>query len=463
MSLCCVQPASAVFLCSRALVLLVSLCASQAWAQTAVSGAIAGDTQWTVSGGPYLISGSALIQNGAVLTIDAGVSIYMGTGAALTVQAGAIKAQGTAANPIRVVSDRTRLGAQAAPGDWDRWVFSAGTVNTQLEHVLFENGRGLVVNGSAPVFNYLELRNHQGAAITIDLAASPSGVGNQASGNTLNGIAVPAGDITGSVNWTLRGIPYVVSSGAVSVGGSPATGAITPSSLEQGHTVTVNITGSRLTGLAEARFDAAGLSAQILPGGTSTLLILSVSAAATAPAGASGLTLLVDSGEIRIPLAITVERALPVIASLDPVSVVSGQGALDVTVNGRNFTSQSAVLINGNPVATQCLSATQLRTTLANQGTPGNLLFSVRTPDLINVGQLLVSDAVNFPVVSAQLTLSPLILSAVKGASQTLTLTLPYAAPAGGISIDLASSAPAASATSVGRKCLPLPSSAYLA
>src|SRR6185503_7418437 len=226
----------------RTFFLLVSLYAGQAWAQTAVSGAIAVDSRWTLAGSPYLVSGAVTVQNGAVLTIDAGVTVYMGSGASLTVQSGAIKAQGTAASPIRVLSDNTRVGAPAAPGDWERWVFSAGTLGTtRLEHVLFEHGKGLVVNGSAPVFNDLDLRNHQGAAITIDLAASPSGAGNQASGNTMNGVAVPAGDIAGSVSWGLRGIPYVVASGTVSVGSSPVISSVTPSSFQQGDSVTLHV------------------------------------------------------------------------------------------------------------------------------------------------------------------------------------------------------------------------------
>src|SRR5712671_6563102 len=62
----------------QALFLLVSLCAGQALAQTAVSGAITADTRWTLDGSPYLVSGNLVIQNGATLTIDAGVVIYMG-------------------------------------------------------------------------------------------------------------------------------------------------------------------------------------------------------------------------------------------------------------------------------------------------------------------------------------------------------------------------------------------------
>ncbi len=376
----------------------VPLGTSQAWAQTTVSGAIATDTTWTLTGSPYLVSSAITLQNGAVLTIDAGVTVYMGLGTGLTVQAGAIKALGTASTPIRVLSDNARSGAPAAPGDWDQWIFMPGTVNTRLEHVLFEHGKGLAVNGSAPVFNYLELRNHQGAAITIDLAASPSGVGNQASGNTVNGVAVPAGDITGSVSWTLRGIPYVVTSGAVSVGASPVINAVTPNRFQQGDTVTLHVTGTRLAGAALARFEANGLSAQILPGATSTQLDISVAAAAGAVTGATGLTLLVDAGEIRVPAAITVERSRPTITSFDPAALFVTQGPADVLVNGRNFTAQSSVLVNGTPVTTQFISPARLRASIANQDTTGTLLVRVNAPDPLNAGQFLISDEAGLPV-----------------------------------------------------------------
>ena len=131
---------------------LCLLCSvQQATAQTMVSEAIAADAHWTLANSPYVISGDVAVQGGAMLTIDAGVTVYMAANAGLTVQAGGIRAAGTTANPIRVLSDKTRQGQVAAAGDWNQWVFNAGTVNTQLDHVLFQHGKGLVVNGAAPV------------------------------------------------------------------------------------------------------------------------------------------------------------------------------------------------------------------------------------------------------------------------------------------------------------------------
>jgi hypothetical protein len=171
------------------------LAASGSMAQTSVTGAITTNTQWTIANAPYMISGEVVVQDGAVLRIDPGVTLYMAFDASLKVQSGSLRAEGTAANPIHVLSDKARQGQAAAAGDWQHWTFAAGTTNTRLDHVVFEHGSGLVVQGSAPVFNYLQIRHQAGPAISIDLQASPSGVGNQASGNALNGILVPPGDI----------------------------------------------------------------------------------------------------------------------------------------------------------------------------------------------------------------------------------------------------------------------------
>jgi hypothetical protein len=266
---------------------LSALLPTTALAQTSVSGAINGDTRWSVANSPYVVSGELLVQGGATLTIDPGVTVYMSANARLRVEAGSVRAIGLPASLIRVLSDKTRLGQAAAPGDWDQWAFGSGTTNTRLEHMLFEHGKGLVVNGSAPVFNNLDIRNQQGAAMAIDLLAAPSGVGNRASGNTLNGIAVPAGDIAGTVRWGLRGIPYVVTAGTVSVGASPSIASVSPNTVEQGQTVTLTLSGTRLGGVAQASFDQAGLALTPFSGGSAsqTFMQLVVATAVTPSPG----------------------------------------------------------------------------------------------------------------------------------------------------------------------------------
>jgi hypothetical protein len=413
-----------------------------ALAQTAVSGAMAASAHWSAANSPYVVSGDFILQNGAVLSIDPGVDIYMAAGASLTVQAGGIQALGTAAQPIRVISENTRLGKTAAPGDWRQWTFNPGTTNTRLEHVSFEHGSGIAINGSAPVLNYLNVKNQQGAAISIDLAASPTGVGNQASGNALNGIAVPAGDITGSIKWSLRGIPYIVADGTVSVGATPVITAVTPNTIQTGQTATLAVTGTRLRGLTTASFNRAGLSAQILPGATDTQASLSVTVDPAGLVGPASLRLLTDAGEATLANALTVAQVQPILSSLAPASIYAGQGTVDMTINGSNFTNQTTVLINAVPVPTQFVSVTQMRASVSAPAASGNLQVRLRTPDSLNAGQYLTSNELVLAAIVPQLALAPSTASVVNGSSKTFTLTTPYAAPAGGLAFNLVASIP---------------------
>ncbi|NHZ66194.1 hypothetical protein [Massilia genomosp. 1] len=411
-------------------------------AQTPVSGAISANTRWTVAGGPYVVTGELVVQNGAVLTIDPGVTAYMSAGASLNVQGGSIKAAGTQALPIKVLSEKTRLGGAAAAGDWKQWVFTPGPVNSQLDHVLFEHGSGLVVQGSAPILNFLNIRNQLGAAITVDLAASPSGIANQASGNILNGISVPGGDITGSVKWALRGIPYIVANGVVSVGATPTVSQFSPDSVQAGQTATINVTGTRLSGLSGAHFEIAGMSAQVLGGATDTQAALSVTAASTVASGPVTMRLLTNAGWSNPTNSLAVARAQPTLSSVTPSPVYVGQGTVELNVIGRDFTSQSAVLRDGMVLTTQFVSATQLRASVTVPAAAATLAIKVRTPDAANAGQFLLSNELALPVVIPQLSLTPANPTIIKGALKTLSVNLPYPAPAGGMSINLVSSVP---------------------
>ena len=119
--------------------------AFSAVAQTTVSGAIGVNTHWTVANHPYILNGNISVDNGAVLSIDPGVVVYMSANSGLEVQNGGVQALGAQDKPISVLSDKGRSGQSPAPGDWGQWVFGPGAKNTKLDHVLFEHGRGLVV------------------------------------------------------------------------------------------------------------------------------------------------------------------------------------------------------------------------------------------------------------------------------------------------------------------------------
>ena len=331
-----------------------------ALAQTPVSGAITSNAHWTVADGPYLVSGDVSIQNGAVLSIDPGVTVYMGAKSSLTIQAGSIQAIGTAANTIQVLSDKTRQGLTAAPGDWKQWVFGPGTVNTRLDYVEFAYGSGLAVQGSAPVLNYLNLHNHLGPAISVDLAASPSGIGNQASNNTLNGIDVPPGEILGITRWLLQGIPYVLRQGNVSVGLAPTLVALTPNTIQQGRTADAILSGTRLTGASGTTADVSGIS--IVTKGTpnDTTLPVHISVSANTPLGPTAIQTLASAGMARLKNALTIIPYQPdiVVTGITPGSLRRGANQ-HFEVSGNYLQSAQVTIPNGSGLSIANLTSTQ--------------------------------------------------------------------------------------------------------
>lgn len=368
-------------------------------AEIQVSGPLKADSHWTRQAGPYVVSGHLVVQDGAMLTIDAGTEIFMQPGSRLSVEQGGIDAQGAANAPIRVRSARSRDGGSAMPGDYGPWTFTAGTrATTKLEHVTFEHGQGLAVMGAAPVFNYVDVRYAQGPAISIDLAASPSGVGNHAEGNTLNAIAVPAGDIVDNVSWGLRGIPYLVQSGTVSVGRSPAITSVTPKNVERGQTVSLSVDGVRLDGLSAVGSDIAGVVLTPIGASSASRASLQAKVATDAPLGAATLKMTVAAGELMLPAAFAVVQPTPVVTAIAPDKVLAGSDAAEIVVTGRNFAAESQVLVNAASLPTRMISATELHADLPRQDQAGTLQLQVRTPDGVTPGQYLTSNSVNLVV-----------------------------------------------------------------
>ena len=209
---------------------------THAQAATLVSGAVTTNTSWTLAQSPYQVTADVVIQNGAVLTIEPGVKIGFDVGTNLTIGIGSLNARGTAGQPILFTSSLEVAGGTPNAGDWGQIRFLDGSndLTTLIENAQIRYGKGISIQAASPTLNYLQLNNNLGAAISIDLASSPKGIGNQATGNTLNGVSVPAGDVSGAVTWGIKGIPYVVASGVVSVGVSPAISTLNLSEIQQG-------------------------------------------------------------------------------------------------------------------------------------------------------------------------------------------------------------------------------------
>jgi hypothetical protein len=410
-------------------------------AQTVASGLISSSTTWRAADGPYVVTADITVQNNAVLTIESGTQVYMGSNTGIAVTNGVIRANGTAASPIRVQSDKLRLGQSAAPGDWNRWVFNTSAGSSSLAYVQFDHGKGLEVNSATLNVNNTIIRNSQGAAITQNLSASLIGVGNSASSNTTNAVVISSGDIASNVRWGLKGIPYLLASGSVSVGASPQINGVNPSVMQSGETMTAVISGTRLAGVSQARLSSNEVTAQILSGATDTQLSLLITAQPSA-SGEFNLLLLTNAGEANASSAFTVVRPQAKITTITPSAIYANRGDTTLLVSGANFITSTVALLDDVPLATSYQSATQLLATVPNQIAVGSRVIKLRTPDPLNSTRYLISNAAALVIDTPRATLDPATVSMIDGSARVVNLVLPFAAPAGGLQFSLASSAP---------------------
>ena len=209
-------------------------------ANTVVCSSITSDTTWTAAQSPYEICNTAgiLVQSGATLTIQPGVTvIFDGSSYQFTVQ-GALNSMGTADQPITITA------ATAAPGSW-RGILVAGTGGVKaalnLDHTTVQyggafttaeiyadladisinhsqirssikNGLELTNNATFTVQNTSFTNNTQDAMTVHEPKTDLAMTGLTATGNGTNAVHVAglSAHMTGQRRWTNPGIPYLV-------------------------------------------------------------------------------------------------------------------------------------------------------------------------------------------------------------------------------------------------------------
>ncbi|MDP2762054.1 MAG: hypothetical protein Q8O64_16935 [Sideroxyarcus sp.] len=331
-----------------------------AQASTLVSGAVTTNSSWTLAQSPYQVTADVVIQNGALLTIEPGVTVGFDSGTNLTIGIGSLNARGTAGQPILFTSSLEVSGNTPAAGDWGQIRFLDLTNDTAsiIEHASIRYGHGITIQSASPTFNYLQIDSNLGAAISVDLNSSPKGIGNQASGNTLNGISVPPGDVLGTVTWGIKGIPYVVEAGVVSVGASPKITGVTPSELQQSQTIDAVITGSRLAGADAITFGNSGINAVLTGTGSDTAVPVKITVGALQPLGNVSFDLKTAAGWVSyaglnvIPLKPTIT-----VNSVTPDSIRRSETKSFVIGGASLLGAQVSVPVNSG------LSVSNLRTT----------------------------------------------------------------------------------------------------
>jgi len=377
---------------------MASAIASFAIAGTNVGGPINVNTTWAAAGGPYTVTSDVTIGAGATLTIDAGVTVFMTPGTNLVVASGALSAQGTSPAPIVITSSRDIVNPNPAPapGDWGQLQFAGGTISgaTLLDYVEIRFGSGVAIAGASPTLNHVSLQNNLGPAIAVDLASSPVGSGLAATGNTINGILVPPGDILGDVVWGLTGIPYVVSQGVVGVGAAQVP-------------MSISVPANLL----------------VAPGSTAPL---QVTLSAAAPAGGVAVTLASGS------------TALATVTS--PVNVAAGATTANATVTGvavgnTSITASAAGYAQGvTAVAVRAIALDILPSGTINvpQGVAQSYLATMSQSSPVAVTVSLATNNPTFATVSPgtvtfapNQTTAPFSVQGVATGSTALTLSSP--------------------------------------
>ncbi len=164
-------------------------------------GTINGSQAWH-GGAPWVVLADVTVASGAVLTIDAGVTVKMAAQKQFQVL-GKLQAVGTSGSPITLTSNN----ATPAAGDWMSLSFMRGdNPPSQLSYLTvsyagYQNGQGIYVYAGSPQFDHVTVSNIASTGVYV-YGGSPSITDSTITQCTGNGLDVKAGATLASISTT---------------------------------------------------------------------------------------------------------------------------------------------------------------------------------------------------------------------------------------------------------------------
>lgn len=203
----------------------------------------------------------------------------------------------------------------------------------------------------------------------------------------------------------------------------PILRSISPTSVSAGASgQTITLTGTNFFSDSQVQFNGSNRPTTLV---SATQLTIQLSSSDLAQAGSQSLTVVNTEGLgwTSNPLTLTINATNPALTAISPTSATAGSGPITLTASGANFTSASAIQVNGANRATTFVSSTQLTTTLAaaDLAVAGSLSISVNTPSTGGGTSGVLTFTVNNPAPSLS-SISPSTALA-GGAGFTLTVT----------------------------------------
>jgi flagellar hook assembly protein FlgD len=282
---------------------------------TNVSSNVTTNTEWTVTGSPYVIMNAFSVSSGVTLTVDPGVVVEFGSGNYLVVN-GTLMAAGTSASPISFTS----ASGTPAPGNWGFVSFTAGASASQLSYVTFQYGGGwgwggmVFVQGSSPTFNNVTIASSSSIGLYMNTAGGAPTISNSTLSNN------------GSYGL------YLVAANSVSLSGTAFTG-------NSSYAVGAG-PGTHLLGLTNITATGNGVNAVGYRGGT-------ISAAETWLPGMNWVV----TGAVTVAASVTLTVAGGTVVELGTGNYLIVNGTLmaaGTTASPISFTSASATPAAGD-------------------------------------------------------------------------------------------------------------------